>query len=147
TDSRLNRREGAAVKEWLSSDRDFHVMRDHPHHNVPILGGMWGVRNSLLSDMRQLVESYNKGDFWQVDQNFLASTIAPRVRAHWMEHDEYFSGRRFPTRRVGREFVGQPFDEHDRPLVFGPTPLEWRFRRVGSLVKRRLRWLSGTGGA
>src|SRR5262245_16982622 len=39
TDSRLNRRERTAVEEWLASDRDFHVMRDHPHHNVPILGG------------------------------------------------------------------------------------------------------------
>src|SRR5262249_23762414 len=72
TDSRLNQRERAAVEEWLSSDRDFHVMRDHPHHDVPILAGMWGVRHGLLADMRALIGAYNGGDVWRVDQDFLA---------------------------------------------------------------------------
>ena len=31
-DSRLNAREGAAVQEWLLSDKAFHFMRDHPAH-------------------------------------------------------------------------------------------------------------------
>ena len=42
TDCRLGRREKAAVERWLASDRDFHIMRDHPEHDTPILGGMWG---------------------------------------------------------------------------------------------------------
>jgi len=139
TDSRLNRRERAAVDEWLASDRDFHVMRDHPWHSAPILGGMWGVRNRLLADMRQLIGAYVAGDFWQVDQQFLAAVVVPRVRERWLEHDEYFSGRPFPTRRRGREYVGQPFDENDRPLLSGPTALERRLRRLARAVRDTVR--------
>ena len=50
-DSRISEREVAAVNEWLKSDKDFHIMRDHPYHTVPILGGMWGCRNGLLRNV------------------------------------------------------------------------------------------------
>ena len=47
-DSRFGDRESAAVSEWLSSSNSsFHVMRDHPEHAVPMLGGAWGVRMDL----------------------------------------------------------------------------------------------------
>lgn len=39
-DSRIIPREEAAVREWLTTDRIFHVMRDHPYHCTPILGGI-----------------------------------------------------------------------------------------------------------
>ena len=75
TDSRLTKREKAAVDEWLASDKDFHIMRDHPQHATEILGGMWGVRNRLLIGMVSGINDYAKGDFWQVDQNFLREKI------------------------------------------------------------------------
>lgn len=53
-DSRLNVREKAAVDEWLNSDKDIHSMRDHIEHNVPMLGGMWGCRNSVLNNLRNI---------------------------------------------------------------------------------------------
>ena len=44
-DSRICEREVLAVKEWLElSDRAIHVMRDHPRHDVPMLGGLWDTR-------------------------------------------------------------------------------------------------------
>ena len=43
-DSRLNDREQAAVQEWLNSKKEFHIMRDHPMHGWPILGGLWGCK-------------------------------------------------------------------------------------------------------
>ena len=42
-DSRITYREQAAVEEWLESGLAFHVMRDNPHHDTEILGGMWGA--------------------------------------------------------------------------------------------------------
>jgi hypothetical protein len=137
TDSRLTARERAAVEEWLASDKDFHVVRDHPEHTATILGGMWGVRNGLLRDIRALIDAYPGGDFWQVDQQFLDAVVAPRVRDHWLEHDEYYAGKQFPTRRVARDFVGQPFDALDRPLILGPS----RLRRTLSRARIRLRRL------
>ena len=38
TDSRLSNREKLAVDEWLESDKDFHIMRDHPYHNTEKIG-------------------------------------------------------------------------------------------------------------
>ena len=43
-DSRFSDREFSAVEDWLRSDKDFHLMRDHIGHGTEILGGMWGVK-------------------------------------------------------------------------------------------------------
>ena len=37
-------REYAAVSEFIQSDMDFHIMRDHPQHDIQILGGTWGIK-------------------------------------------------------------------------------------------------------
>lgn len=41
SDSKIIPREAEAVREWLASDKVFHIMRDHPAHCLfgPILGG------------------------------------------------------------------------------------------------------------
>lgn len=112
-DSRLNDREKAAVDDWLKSTNDFHIMRDHPAHTVPIMAGMWGVRNGLLKDMDVLISKYNKSDFWQVDQNFLKEIIFPLVVKTSTIHDEFYQKTSFPTKRVGNEFVGDVYDENN----------------------------------
>jgi hypothetical protein len=112
-DSRITAREVAAVKQWLGSRAMFHIMRDHPHHATEILGGMWGTRAPLLSNMSDLIQEYVKGDFWQVDQNFLREVVYPKVSQFSMVHDEFFQKITFPTKRLGDEFVGLAFDEND----------------------------------
>ena len=116
TDSRLSAREREAVEEWLDSDKDFHIMRDHPYHATEILGGMWGVRGQILSDMKQLIHDYVKGDFWQVDQNFLKEKVYPIVMNNACVHDEFFDKKPFPKPRKEDRFVGQAFDESDNIL-------------------------------
>lgn len=117
TDSRLNVREKSAVDEWINSDKDFHIMRDHPYHNVLILGGMWGVRNGLLKNIIPIINEYNKGNFWQVDQNFLREKIYPIIKDSSFIHDEFTNfenwGKPFPIERNNKEFVGDVFDEND----------------------------------
>lgn len=115
TDSRISARESAAVNEWLQSGKLFHVMRDHPAHATEILGGMWGARKPILGDMKHLIDNYMKGNFWQVDQNFLKEVIWPRVAYTTCTHDEIFAKLSFPALRNGCEFVGQVFDENDIP--------------------------------
>ena len=44
TDSRITTRERLAVDEWIDSDKILHIMRDHPYHSEPIMGGMWGCK-------------------------------------------------------------------------------------------------------
>ncbi len=113
TDSRLTYREKQAVDEWLKSDKLFHIMRDHPYHGTEILGGMWGVKAPILKNIKQLIQAYKKGDFYQVDQNFLREKIYPLVYNTSFVHDEFFDKKPFPTKRKNYEFVGQVFDEND----------------------------------
>lgn len=113
-DSRLSVREMLAVNEWINSDKGFHIMRDHPYHNIEILGGMWGVKNNVLPNMKLLIDEYLKGNFWQVDQNFLKEIIYPKIKDNVMVHDEYFENKPFPSKRINYEFVGDVFDENDK---------------------------------
>ena len=87
-DSRLNKREGLAVNEWVNSDKNFHIIRDSWMHQAVIMGGMWGAKYPILKDMKKLIDEYTKGDFWQVDQNFLRDVIFPIIENDAIAHDE-----------------------------------------------------------
>jgi hypothetical protein len=113
TDSRLSQREKDAVDNWLESPYDFHIMRDHPYHGTAILGGMWGARNGILKGISALIDEYTKGNFWQVDQNFLREIIYPKIKNNACVHDEFFEKKLFPTKRPPRKFVGQAFNTDD----------------------------------
>ncbi len=118
-DSRISEREVAAIHEWLSSNKDFHIMRDHPYHTVPILGGMWGCRNGILRNINfsKVIESWNRFGTKGCDQDFLGQVVYPLIKDTAMEHSEFnlnFGGeiRPFPTIRNDYEFVGDVFDEN-----------------------------------
>lgn len=117
TDSRLNPREQAAVDQWLASDKDFHIMRDHPYHQTEILAGMWGCRNGILKGIRDMIFNYDMGSYdqtYQNDQNFLRDVIYPIVKDNSMIHDEFFEKKPFPTPRINsQDFVGQVYDENE----------------------------------
>ena len=115
-DSRLNTREFFAVKQWMQSNKNFHIMRDHPYHQTEILGGMWGCKFPALKNMKTLINEYTKGEFWQVDQNFLREKVYPLIKNDTIVHDEFFERQSFPTAREPNRFVGQAFDEHDNLL-------------------------------
>jgi hypothetical protein len=123
-DSRISEREVAAVNEWLESDKDFHIMRDHPYHAVPILGGMWGCRKGIMREIglvdkinqwcSNVRSSYSTG----IDQDFLREIVYPLIKDKSMEHSEFnlnYGGeiRNFPYIRNDYEFVGDVFDEND----------------------------------
>ena len=119
-DSRLWFREKLAVDQWLDSDKDFHIMRDHTSHSTEILGGMWGCRNGILKDICEWIENYKKGDFWQVDQNFLREIVYPIVKENSFVHDEfldYFDNKSpFLDRRDEKHFIGQAYSGCGRIL-------------------------------
>jgi hypothetical protein len=119
-DSRISKREVCAVNEWLESNKDFHIMRDHPYHAVPILSGMWGCKNKALLNIKELLDIWNlfpnKGLYNAEDQDFLGQLIYPIIKDKALEHCDFnlnFGGRLipFPTKRENCEFVGDVFDE------------------------------------
>lgn len=133
TDSRLNLREKSAVEEWLSSDKGFHIMRDHPAHGFPILGGMWGSKKGAVPNMKDLINSFPQQDLYGTDYQFFAS-IGNEIRGNILVHDEFFrrgpdsrsqmlinfqgtEPKDFPIKRVGTEYVGKPFNSDDTPSI------------------------------
>lgn len=123
-DSRLGEREVLAVQAWEHSDRGFHIMRDHPQHGAKILAGMWGIKKRVIPNMAELIRQYQKGDYYQVDQHFLAAIVYPLIHHRALVHDPIFDKQPFPSPRVGYQFVGQAFDEHDRPVAGQAEQLE-----------------------
>ena len=120
-DSRISEREVVAVNEWLESDKEFHIMRDHPYHTVPILSGMWGCKNVSL-DIKNLINQWkyfpNKGKYSADDQDFLGQLVYPMISGNTIEHSEFGINygqpiRNFKTKRNNYEFVGDIFDEND----------------------------------
>lgn len=119
-DSRFSIREINAINEWLRSDKDFHIMRDHPYHTVPILGGMWGCRNGIMRkiNLSKLIENWGKYERKGIDQDFLGEIVYPLVKSNALEHSEFnlnfgAQTRRFPNERINYEFVGDVYDEND----------------------------------
>jgi len=113
TDSRLNLREKFAVDEWENSDKTFHIMRDHPAHKLPILGGMWGMKINDKYDFKKILESFEPQNKYGTDYLFLQNILYDLIGDDKITHDEIFEKQLFPKKRIGYEFVGQVFDEND----------------------------------
>jgi len=117
TDSRLCAREKIAVDKWLESTKNFHIMRDHPYHTVPILAGMFGCRK-LNFAWKPLMEKIEQDKSKGYDQDFLASQIYPLVKDDALIHANFYKiesyCQKFSTPYDNDfNFVGEVFDDHD----------------------------------
>jgi hypothetical protein len=122
TDSRLNYREKYAVDDWLNSDKTFHIMRDHPHHGFPILGGMWGYKKNAKYDLKKLFDTFTPNNSYGTDYNFLGNILYPRIAEDKVVHDPFFDRLPFPKPRINKEFVGDVFDQFNNR-----NPEYWKF--------------------
>ena len=89
TDTRIWNREVIAVNEWLQSDKIFHIMRDHPHHDFKILGGMFGTKKiNNFNWLEKMILIYQYGDR-MYDQDFLKEIIYPLVIDNCLIHASF----------------------------------------------------------
>ena len=111
-DSPLAARELAAVNEWLSSGKTWHVMRDHPLHTVPILGGMWGFRRTSNENLSRILfekildPTLIVNFTGRADQTFLGEHVWPYIQDDVLVHDSHLcetnygrNARPWPTKR------------------------------------------------
>ena len=124
TDSRLSIREGLAVADWIDSEADVHIMRDHPYHNAPILGGMWGIKGGLIFDIISEILKFNPTDKKGQDQLFLNKLIYEKVMTGQFSqkvHDPFYEKKAFPGKSGrGKDnnnvwFIGQCFNSSGLP--------------------------------
>lgn len=134
-DSHLGRREKEAVDEWLSSDKDFHIMRDNRAHSALILGGMWGARKGILADISTMIDNYdrkNDNNRRNIDQEFLWSHVYPLIKDRAFIHDsveDRCGGRTkdfpIPRRRPWREDTLNDNDDNEYIGLIKNVPQEY----------------------
>ena len=115
TDSRFLLREQFAVEDWLDSGKVFHIMRDHPHHQFKILGGMFGTKKINEINWTQHLSKISKSEDRNYDQDFLANIIYPRIINDALIHTNF-------AKYDGEEVI--PF----------PIEYDWEFRFVGEYI-------------
>lgn len=110
-DSRLSIREKLCVDEFINSDKMFHKILDHPFHSG-IMGGMWGAKNGILKNIKNLIDVWPKTNQWQTDQSFLNTIINPLVDNISITHDSIHL-RNFPTKREEYKYIGEAYGAED----------------------------------
>ena len=96
-DSRLSAREAGFVNQWLESGKSFHIIRDHRCHMHFIMGGIFGVNNSLflpkyrnkIKPIKEIIKenyTYYKERNYNVDQLFLNNFIWNLIESDHMAH-------------------------------------------------------------
>lgn len=117
-DSRIDEREYVAIKEWVESRKDLHIIRDHPMHDAPILGGLWGVRPSSIFDLTEIFLTYKPKGYYGEDQEFLANSVYRKLKRNSIVHDSFFyrdaGARKFKTKRKSWEYCGESYDENEQ---------------------------------
>ncbi len=124
TDSILSLREATSVASWLDSGKSLHVIRDHPWHTMPIMGGMWGLRGKEnLRSLYLVSRSYaDRAAAYGDDQLVLAKAVYPRFRRSLMvsasfNRYELFSSCRLQPREsssfIGERVFGDQGPEQD----------------------------------
>jgi len=126
-DSRPNARSAQATNEWIDSGKPFHVIRDHKRHRKPIMGCYFGGVKNVVPNWEKLMDKWLKtcdpgnrkrGRYFKTDQFFLQKKIWPLVKGRCLAHDNWkrITGKEFPLTADGG-FVGEQFDENDRPIL------------------------------
>jgi len=92
-DSQVNLRDQYCINTFISSPKQFQIIRDNPVHATEILGGMWGIKKGLSSKIQDLFNDFkmhNPVIKHGTDQIFLSKYIYPYVKYHAIVFDEYF---------------------------------------------------------
>jgi len=116
-DSRLCQREREAVDQWIISGYTFHCMHDHPAHQMPILGGLFGGKRNNIVNFKEEIERWDGNGRYMDDEDFLEKIIWPKIKHKTLIHAGYESSLQFdcglimpfPSKRRNEEFVGATF--------------------------------------
>lgn len=120
-DDRLSYRHKFVVDEWLDSDKNIHIIRDHPNHVYPIMAGLWGCRNGILKGLTNLIKNWENKDYYTTDQNFLSNVLYnDYILQRAIIHDDFRKNigieKNINMKRNNYEFLGDTFDEKDQRI-------------------------------
>jgi len=112
-DSRISDKEYQAVLEWENSDFQFHSMRDHFHHHLYVMGGLWGAKTQgpidTVQAYQQMIHS-SFGTHYNDDQRSL-HFLYEKYNKNFLEHDDRqrHNGIKFPNHQPFKHgsFIGE----------------------------------------
>jgi hypothetical protein len=114
-DSSISDREWMMISDWVKSNKPFHIIRDHPAHLAPILGGLWGTTKKILDVRIPWQKMLNFGNTWGEDQRFLKEYVYPKIRKQAFVHDSFFlyeyRSRRIIHLRDSGEYAGEQVEQ------------------------------------
>ena len=137
-DSRISFRDEIGVNEWIESNKNFHILREHPYgHGWLMNAGMWGGKGGSIENINELIINYllnnNRSFDKSIDQCFLRDVIHPIAKNSLFLHDEYFNyegiGVKIKRDRAIDDFafIGESIDENDIPRGDQRTPIKQRY--------------------
>lgn len=147
-DSRISIRDKIAIDEWLSSDYNYHIIRDHPiGHHWPMNAGMWGAKKTNfikhIDEMLEICENKNPNmkKFSTFDQEFLKYEIYPIIVKESLIHDEYYkyephaSPIKHDRKLNDFAFIGESLDENEIPRGDQRSPIRDIYSQLHPTLK------------
>jgi GR25 family glycosyltransferase involved in LPS biosynthesis len=90
-DSRINERDIWTMREFIASEKKFHIIRDHHWHKMRIMAGCFGIKkiNGLkikdeFENWKESQTNFNYGS----DENFLQEIIYPKISSCCLIHSD-----------------------------------------------------------
>lgn len=95
TDSIIDHREAVCVKEWIESDKQFHIIRDSCSHTELILAGLFGIKAGIVRNISDRLMAFMKSADVDIshrysDQLFLRNCIWPIIKDLALTHDNLY---------------------------------------------------------
>lgn len=119
-DSRISEREVTYIENWVNSNKDYFIIRDHPWHSL-VPGGLVGLKldnNPIKEFFTDFVKHNGLG--WGTDQEMLSEYFKNIDKSNI-----YYCGFDDNTNYIKRDdkefFIGIQLDENDSPIVPSAT--------------------------
>jgi hypothetical protein len=141
-ESRIGYREKELTDEWINSDKNAHIIYDHPHLPLPIPNGCLGIKGGIIKDIDRTISDFlasltrrpwesicSKNRYDEITYNqytehhFLKNVIYPSIENSVLRHDEFiidFNGEKIGTepknkRKALDEFIGEHLTVFETP--------------------------------
>jgi hypothetical protein len=113
-DSRFSDREVQYINQWMNSERDYFIIRDHPWQ-APVPSGLFGVKKFIGEFKDHFINFVNNEDLrWGADQEILRIYME-RINKENVFYCGYDDRTNYIPRDNKNFFIGMQMDENDNP--------------------------------
>lgn len=84
SDSVFDNKDYLLIKDFIESKASFQIIRDHPLHYMPIMGGLWGLKRigyNIIKQNWSAIKSHSRfsSDLYNSDQIILADLLYDKI--------------------------------------------------------------------